>query len=318
MPLVGTWRTLPAEEVMVMSLTRLLTLGFGAALSIVVGAQGAAGAPAAMHVGVTGKDYAAQVSAKPLPDVQGVLERRFETWGGRVEASDARVAGQYRSTFVTWEYSDGQAHFADIAFALKNAKGSWVSRSIGARSENGSHDIRALAYGQGAYRGLRYVAIFHDRASGSAGTHLLDIDGWIERGTAPATQPVVTDDVHVKITGSSAPAQVLPAMGLRAGVEKTSDPRTSGRYRGTMKLWKYRDGRMHFSGTYALTSDAGSWQGVWHGVVTSDRRYIQFVDALGTGAYKGLRYRHVDKGSYPKSAPKTIKLSVNGWIESVK
>jgi hypothetical protein len=53
MPLVGTWRTLPAEEVMVMSLTRLLTLGFGAALSIVVGAQGAAGAPAAMHVGVT-------------------------------------------------------------------------------------------------------------------------------------------------------------------------------------------------------------------------------------------------------------------------
>jgi hypothetical protein len=308
---------LGAEEVTSMNLTRMLAVSLGA-VAAAIGVQGAAGAPVAMHVKVTGKDYAAQQSVKPLPVPRGVSERRFEAWGGRVEASDARVAGRYRSTFVTWEYSDGRAHFADMTFSLKNARGSWAGRSIGARSANGSHDIRAVSYGQGAYRGLRYVAIFHDRASGSAGTHLLDIDGWIESGTVPATQPVVTDDVHVKITGSSTPAQVLPAMGLRAGVEKTSDRRTTGRYRGTMKLWEFADGCMHFSGTYELTSGAGSWKGEWHGIVTSDRTYIQFVDALGTGAYSGLRYRHVDKGSYPRSAPKTIKLSVNGWIESVK
>lgn len=144
------------------------------------------------------------------------------------------------------------------------------------------------------------------------------MDGWIERATAPASLPIVTDDVHVKVIGSSAPAQVLPAMGLRAGAEKTTDPRTTGKYRGTMKLWRFQDGRMHFSGAYELTSGAGSWRGEWHGIVTRDRRYIQFVDALGTGEYAGLRYRHVDTGSYPKSAPKTVKLSVNGWIESVK
>lgn len=301
-----------------MNLVRLLAFSLGAALAIVVGVQGAAGAPAAMHVKVTGKDYASQLSVKSMPAPKGVVRLDREVWGGRQEASDPRVAGQYRSTFDTWEYVDGRAHFADMSFSLKNAKGSWAGASMGARSTDGSHFIRAIAYGQGMYRGLRYVAIFHDKASGTAGTHLLDIDGWIERGAAPSKQPVVTDDVHVKVTGSSTPVQVLPAMGLRAGTEKTSDSRTSGKNRGTMKLWRFDDGRMHFSGTYELSSGAGSWKGVWHGVVTADRRYMQFVDALGAGEYEGLRYRHVDTGVYPKSAPKTIKLSVDGWIESVE
>ncbi len=129
---------------------------------------------------------------------------------------------------------------------------------------------------------------------------------------------MATDDVHVKIVGKSRPLQVLPAMGLRAGTEKTSDPRTTGTYRGTMKLHRYSDGRMHFSGTYALENDQGTWEGDWYGIVTKDRRYIQFVDALGTGAFEGLRYRHVDTGMYPRSGPKTITLAVNGWIESIE
>ena len=78
------------------------------------------------------------------------------------------------------------------------------------------------------------------------------------------------------------------------------------------------DGRMHFFGKYRLLSELGTWEGNWYGVVTKDRRYIQFVDALGTGDFEGLRYRHVDTGTYPKSSPKTITLVVNGWIESMK
>ncbi len=44
---------------------------------------------------------------------------------------------------------------------------------------------------------------------------------------------------------------------------------------------------------------------------------MQCVDAIGTGAFEGLRYRHVDTGKYPLSRPKTVTLAVNGWIESV-
>jgi len=85
-----------------------------------------------------------------------------------------------------------------------------------------------------------------------------------------------------------------------------------------MTSLEYPDGRMHFFGKYRLLSELGTWEGNWYGVVTKDRRYIQFVDALGTGDFEGLRYRHVDTGTYPKSSPKTITLVVNGWIESVK
>jgi hypothetical protein len=84
-----------------------------------------------------------------------------------------------------------------------------------------------------------------------------------------------------------------------------------------MKLWTYPDGRMHFFGNYKLSNELGVWRGDLHGIVTVDRRYIQFVDARGTGAFAGLRYRHVASGRYPKSAPKTIPLSVTGWIESI-
>lgn len=299
-----------------MNLTRVFVVAFGAALVATAGLQGAAGATGAMHVKVTGKDYAGQLSAKSMPAPQGVVRLDHQVWGGRQEASDQRAAGRYRSTFDTWEYRDGRVHFADMTFSLKNAKGSWAGASIGARSTDGSHFIRAVAYGRGAYRGLRYVAIFHDKASGTAGTHLLDIDGWIDRGTAPARRPVATDDVHVKVTGKSTPDRVLPDQW--AGFDKTSDPRTSGRYRTTMKLWTYPDGRMHFLGKYELSSELGTWKGEWHGIVTSDRRYVRFVDALGTGDLAGLRYRHVDVGRFPKSAPAPVSLSVNGWIESIE
>jgi hypothetical protein len=302
-----------------MNLARMLA--FAGAIAVIVGVHGAAAAPAAMHVKVTGKDFAAQLKSTPktLPQGQGLVRLDREVWGGRQEASDPRASGRYRAAFDTWEYADGRAHFTDMSMSLTNAKGSWRGNSIGARTRDGSHFIRAVAYGQGAYRGLRYVAIFHDKASGTAGTHLLEVDGWIERGTAQAKQPVVTDDVHDKVTGTSRPDRVLPVFGdLRSGVERTSDPRTSGRYAGTMKMWQYPDGRMHFYGTYKLTSELGTWIGKWHGILTNDRRYLEFVDALGTGDLAGLRYRHVNSGRYPKSAPKTIRLSANGWIESVK
>ena len=296
----------------------LVALSLGSTVAIVIGVQGAAGAPAAMHVKVTGRDYASQLSVKPLPDVPGVLDRRREVWGGRDEMSDPRVTGRYRSAFNTWEYSDGRAHFADMTFSLTNAKGAWKGSSIGVRGTDGSHFIRGVSYGAGHYQGLRYVVILYDKASGTAGTHLLDVDGWIERVTAAPPVVESTDEVHVKVTGKSTPAQVLPATGQRAGTERTSDPRTTGAYRGTMKLYRYSDGRMHFFGTYALENEQGTWEGDWYGVVTRDRRYIQFVDAVGTGAFEGLRYRHVDVGRYPKSSPKTVTLAVNGWIESVE
>lgn len=302
-----------------MNLVRLLALSLGAAVVIAVGVQRAAGAPAAMHVKVTGKDSASQSSVKPLPEVTGVLDRRHEVWGGRQDSSDARVSGRYRVAFDVWEYPDERVHFADMSMTLSGAKDSWRADSFGVNTRDGSHYIRALAYGQGAYRGLRYVAIVHDKASGSAGTHLFDVDGWIERGKAPAKQPVVTDDVHDKVTGTSRPDRILSVMGdLRVGVERTSDPRTSGKYRGAMKVWTYPDGRMHFFGTYKLTSKQGVWIGQWHGIMTSDRRYLEFVDALGTGELAGLRYRHVNSGNYPKSGPRTITLSTTGWIESVE
>jgi hypothetical protein len=302
-----------------MKLMRLLALSLAAAVVIAVGVQGAVGAPEAMHVKVTGKDSASQSSVKPLPEVTGVLDRRHEVWAGRQDSSDARVSGRYRVAFDVWEYRDESSHFADMSMTLSNAKGSWRADSFGVNTRDGSHLIRALAYGQGAYRGLRYVAIVHDKASGSAGTHLFDVDGWIERGTAPAKQPVATGDVHDKVTGTIALQSVIPGgWQIRNGVEKSSDPRTSGAYVGTMKRWTYPDGRMHFFGNYKLENELGVWRGELHGVVTVDRRYIQFVDARGTGAFAGLRYRHVDSGRYPESAPKTIKLSVVGWIESVE
>jgi len=110
---------------------------------------------------------------------------------------------------------------------------------------------------------------------------------------------------------------VLPARGLRAGAEKTSDPRLSGGYRGTMTSYQIRTAHAllggvhprerarHLEGEVVRRRDAGP-------------PVLQFVDAIGTCAFEGLRYRHVDTGRYPKSGAKTITLAVNGWIESVK
>lgn len=185
------WRTLGAEEVRLMNLMRLLAISLGAALAIVVGGLGAAGAPAAMHVKVMGKDYASQLSrkSKPMPEGQSLVRLDHEVWGGKQEASDARVSGRYRTALDVWEYRDERSHFADMSMSLSNAKGSWRGDSIGVNTRDGSHFIRAIAYGRGAYRGLRYVAIVHDKASGAAAAHLFDVDGWIERGAAPSRQP---------------------------------------------------------------------------------------------------------------------------------
>lgn len=300
-----------------MNPTRLVALSVGAAVAIVVLVQGAVGAPAAMHVKVTGKDWARELAPGTSEYRDRITVTRRTRWGGRVEASDPRVSGTYRTVFDIWAYPDNRMHFTDASLTLANARGFWKGQSFGARGADGSHYIFGTQHGGDAYSGLRYRIFVHDRASGTAAAHTFDVDGWIERLFWPPPNPKTTDDVHVNVTGSSTPIQVLPAAGVRAGTERTSDPRTTGKHRGTMKLWKYRDGRMHFSGRYELTSGAGSWKGEWYGIVTKDRRYIQFVDALGTDEYAGLRYRHVDTGVYPKSSPKTIKLSVNGWIESV-
>ena len=66
----------------------LLALTPGAAFAMAAGIRRALGAPAAMHVEVTGKDYASQQSVRPWPDVSGVLDRRSEVWGGRQETYD--------------------------------------------------------------------------------------------------------------------------------------------------------------------------------------------------------------------------------------
>jgi hypothetical protein len=305
----------PPEEVRRMGFTRSLAVGVLFAMALVAAAHGAS---SASHAKVVGKDWARQVAPGTDERRGSAVVTRRARWGGREKTTDGRVSGTYRNAFDIWAYPDGRMHFADVEFVLKNARGAWNGSGFGARAADGSHYIFATSLGGGAHAGLRYRLFVHDKASGTAAAHTFDVDGWIERGAASATQPVVTDDVHLKVAGSSTPVQALPARGMRAGAEKTSDSRTTGKYRGTMKLWKFQDGRMHFSGTYELTSGAGSWTGEWHGIVTSDRRYIQFVDALGSGAFAGLRYRHVDTGRYPKSAPKTIKLSVDGWIESVK
>lgn len=169
-----------------MHLSRTLALGF--AVGFAIGAQGASARPGgAMHVKVTGKDYASQLSmrSKPMPEGQSLVRLDHEVWGEKQEASDARVSGRYGTAFDVWEYRDERSHFADMSMSLSDAKGSWTGSSIGVNTRDGSHFIRAIAYGQAAYRGLRYVAIVHDKASGAAAAHLFDIDGWIERGTAP-------------------------------------------------------------------------------------------------------------------------------------
>jgi len=106
-------------------------------------------------------------------------------------------------------------------------------------------------------------------------------------------------------------------LGTQPGTERTSDPRTTGKFRPGRYRAGYPGGRLYVYGAYALVSRLGTWTGRWYGV-TQDRRYIQFVDATGRGAFAGLRYRHVDTGTYPMSNPKTITLTVNGWIESIE
>jgi hypothetical protein len=292
-----------------------LLVGSCVAVGLTVALQGAPGATPG-HLKVIGKDYAAGLSQRALPRAGNAI-RLHQVWGGRQEASDRRVSGRYRTEFVSWEYADGRVHFTDQTFTLTNPRGGFKGAAFGARCIDGSHFIRAVADGTGAYKGLRYVTVIHDRASGSAGSHLFEIDGWLDRSGPTPPQATAADVVHAKITGTNTPYRLKSAMGLRSGIEKTSDPRTTGIFRGTMRFWEFDDGRWHFSGTGRLVTKAGVWTGTWLGVRTPDRTYMQFVDLAGQGALAGLRYRHVDTGRVPTSSPDTITLSVNGWIESV-
>lgn len=146
----------------------LLALSLGVAVAIAAGVQGAAGAPTSMHVKVTGKDFASQLSLEPLPGRAGV-SGRSEVWGGREETSDPRVSGRYGSAFGVWEYSDYRAHFTDGTYALTNARGQWKGTFYGVRGPDGSHYLFGTHEGRGAYRGLRYRTVVHDKASGTSG-----------------------------------------------------------------------------------------------------------------------------------------------------
>jgi len=69
-----------------MKLTRkrgvlLFSMSLGVAMAL-ASLQAAAGATRSVHVKVTGRDFASQLSMKPLPDRPGVLSRRHEVWAG--------------------------------------------------------------------------------------------------------------------------------------------------------------------------------------------------------------------------------------------
>ncbi len=71
-------------------------LSLGTAVAIAVGVQGAAGAPAAMHVKITGKDWARQL-ASGTDETRGRVTITHRTlWGGTARTSDPRVSGTYR------------------------------------------------------------------------------------------------------------------------------------------------------------------------------------------------------------------------------
>lgn len=299
-----------------MGVTRLLGFSLGAVVAISVGVQGAVGAPAAMHVKITGKDWARQLAPGADERRGNAVVTRRARWGGKAKTTDSRVSGTYRNAFDIWGYPDSRMHFADIKIVLKNPRGAWKGSGFGIREADGSHYIFATSVGSGAHAGLRYRLFVHDKASGSAEAHTFDVDGWIERATAPTPQPVVAGDVHVKVVGRSNNA--AGSAGVRIGSETTSDPRTTGGYTGTVRMWKFPDGRLHLSGEFALRSSLGTWTGTRYAIVTSDGRYIEFVDLLGQEGLSGLRYRRVGNGRWPGAATASFTLTVSGWIESVK
>lgn len=134
---------------------------------------------------------------------------------------------------------------------------------------------------------------------------------------------------HIKVTGNAWSTELKPSSetrsgsvriyrnGLWGGTEKTSDPRTTGKYTVTMTSYEYPDGRAHLWGLYTLTNARGTWKGPWYGVRAKDGSHYIFVDATGNGAFRGLRYRYVDTDKASGDAG-SHTFDLNGWIEFVK
>ncbi len=310
-------------------------LPIAAATLVVAGAlagsmPGAGAVTTPMHVKVVGKEWTSRLQPGTAAKKDGADVTVGDVWGGREETSDPRVSGTYRITFDLWWYPGGAVHFPVIAYTLTNSGGKWQGASFGGRGSDGSHYVLGTAYGAGSFQGLRYRFVAYDKESGTASSHTFDLDGWIERGTAPASEPrVVPGSKHVRVTGKDQASPLRPGTETRSGTatitgnavwsgtEETSDPRTTGAYRATTTAYRYPDGRVHFSGMVALANARGTWKGPLHGIRAPDGREFLFVDAQGTGSYRGLRFRSVSTGTAPVAAASRT-FDLEGWIEQVK
>lgn len=311
---------------------RILVMAAAAAVggAVVAGSQAMAQAPP-YHVSVSGAEDAAQLRDAREARVGAVTMLRDGLWGGKDTTTDARVSGRFTSLLNQDEYRGGRVDFWVPRHTLKNAKGSWLGTGFGFRDAAGSHYLLATDVGAGAYRGLVYRLVVLDYRSGTAAEHTFELLGWIEKGTA---KPVPTvDGGHVKIVGrevttleepgvaseaTGAPGDVRFGDGATwAGTSTASDRRLRGTLRLVLDEMTYEGRRQDAWGTYALSNAEGAWKGEIRGVRTPDGRYVRFVVASGSGAYRGLRYRAVLRSSGRIGAT-TRSWGVNGWIEPVR
>lgn len=289
------------------------------------GTAGSAAVP--YHVSITGSEDAAQLKHGRTAVKGRVRQRRGSLWGGRDLASDARVTGTFRSVLSEDEYPSGRIDFWS-GFTLRNAKGVWRGNGFGFRDAAGSHYISAQAKGTGAYAGLTYRTIVVDYRSGTATGHSFELFGWIERG-AKSLEPS-SPQGHVKVTAeesttrtgagieSSSEARTYTRGAVWSGSTVASDARLDGEHRMVLETFAHPNGRQDVEGTYAvLRGRKVTWLGRVWGVRTPDGRQLRWIDAKGTGANAGLRYRAVARSS-AGAQPTSQEWRSTGWIEPVR
>jgi hypothetical protein len=296
-----------------------------AATAAGLGTAGSAAVP--YHVSIIGAEDAAQLKDGRTTVKGRVRQTRDSLWGGRDLTSDGRVTGTFRLVLSQDEYPSGRIDFWSV-FTLRNTKGVWRGNGFGFRDAVGSHYISSLAKGTGAYAGLTYRTIVVDYRSGTATEHTFELFGWIERGTE-SLEPS-SPQGHVKVTAKESTTRTRAGTESRSealtytrgaawsGSTDASDTRLDGVHRVVLETLARPNGRQDMKGTYTvLRGRKVTWLGHVWGVRTPDGRQLRWIDAKGTGANAGLRYRAVARSS-AGAQPTSQEWRSTGWIEPVR